>query len=174
MSLAGRTPTALIILAPVREGRCDALLSSLGALPEGPASPFGRVPSTHFCRCVVFPALLDGDGEPTADDRAYLLLTADFDCPLDSWLEQARSAVPELEGLLAHCEGFEPGGGAALAAFVADHRVQAGFSVRSYEASVATIQQSLELARSWRRFAVDCQGLEPAALKAAWMERFAR
>lgn len=176
MSGGDHTASALIVLAPVRDGQTGDLLETLAALPKGHASPFGRVPGTHFGRCVLIGALLDGDEQPIEDGRAYLLLSADFDGDSESWLSDAAQRIgPELDRILGHCEGYRADGAArTLIDYVNTYSVRAGFSVRSYNASVAAILEGLELQRALRRFAVEAQGLAPAALRGAWIERFAR
>ncbi len=167
---------ALVVMAPLRAGGEQAARAALASLPDGRASPFARIGSTHFCRLLVVPALLDGDGEPAGDGRAYLLFTADFDGPLAQWAETvAREIGADLDRVLEHCEGY-PGSGElrAFLDFISEHRVPVGFSVLSYRAGVGRIRASLALRRELREFAIASQGLAPAELRSAWRERFAR
>jgi hypothetical protein len=161
-------------MAPLRPGSERAALAALASLPVGPASPFARVSSTHFCRLLLVPALLDGDGEPVDGGRSYLLFTADFDGPLTEWAATvARAVGAELDRVLELCEGY-PGSGDARAflEFIERHRVPVGFSVLSHTASVARVRESLALSRALREFAFASQGLAPAELRRAWRERF--
>jgi len=168
------TPAALVVMAQLREGREQALLDELAALPSGEESPFRRVASTHFCRWLLIPALLGADGEAAEPGRAYLLLTADFDGPLADWVAaMTREMGPHLDRIFEHCDGYRGSGElGALTDFIAERRVSVGFSILSSRATVARVRSSLELRRALREFAIDSQGMTPDALRRAWSERF--
>lgn len=163
-------------MAPVRDGRDEQLLGALAAMPTGRDSPFTRIATTHFARWLLIPALLGGDDEPCEPARAYLLFSADFDGSLEDWLTAVAQRIgADFDSVFDHCHGY-PGSGdvSAFPAFVREHRIDVGFSVVSYRASVAAIRESLALREALREFAIASQGLGPSELRSAWRERFVR
>jgi hypothetical protein len=167
-------PSALVVMTPLKEGRDEELLATLAAIPTGPQSPFARVASTHFARWLLIAALLDGNGEPAEPAQAYLLFTADFDGSLEGWAAAVAGGIgPDVDRVFDHCHGY-PGSSdsRAFLGFICEHRVDAGFSIISYRATVAAIRESLALRRALREFAVASQGLSPSELRNAWKERF--
>jgi hypothetical protein len=161
-------------MAPLREGDGSEVLSTLAAMPNGPESPFARVVSTHFVRWLVVPALLGGDGEPAEPPQAYLLFSADFDGPLEDWVAAVTDRIgADVDRVFEHCRGYPGSGdGRAFLRFISEHRIEVGFSVISYRATVAAIRESLELRRELREFAAASRGLGPSDLRRAWKERF--
>jgi hypothetical protein len=144
---------AFILLAPLRGGEADAARAAIGALDQ----PFGRVPGTHLARVQVL------------EDR-HLLLAADYDAPLEPWLQ---AAARELDAVLAHC-AFWPGADnpAELMSWARDRSLPAGFSVvGSPHATVEEVGEALALRERLARFAADTEGLDDAALHAAWRAR---
>lgn len=175
MSGASDQPLALVVMAPLCEDRDEELLAVLAAMPTGPGSPFARVASTHFCRWLLVPALLGADGEPVEPGQAYLLFTADFDGSLEQWSAVVAEEIgADVDRVFEHCDGY-PGSRdrRAFLDFICEHRIEVGFSIVSYRATVAAVRQSLELRRALREFAVASQGLGPSELRGAWKERFA-
>ncbi len=167
-------PFPLVVLAPIKEGGDEALLATLAAIPTGPRSPFACVGSTHFARWLLIAALLDANGEPAEAGQAYLLFTADFDGSLESWTAAVASAIgPDVDRVFDHCHGYLGSSDASVfLGFMLEHRIDAGFSIVSYRATVAAIRESLELRHALREFASASQGLEPRELRSAWKERF--
>jgi hypothetical protein len=144
---------AFILLAPLRGGEADAARAAIGALGE----PFTRVPGTHLARVQVL------------EDR-HLLLAADHDGPLEAWLQ---AAAHELDAVLAHC-AFWPGAdnAAELMSWARDRALPAGFSVvGSPHATVEQVGEALALRERLARFAAETEGLDDAALHAAWRAR---
>lgn len=174
MSRATDQPVALVLMAPLREGRDEEVLAALAAMPTGVNSPFARVASTHFARWLLVPALLGGDGEPTEPAQEYLLFSADFDGSLEDWTTTVATRIgADVDRIFDHCEGYSRSGDPkAFLDFISEHRIDAGFSVVSYRATVAAIRESLELQRALREFAVASQGLGPSELHSAWKGRF--
>lgn len=168
-------PSALVVMAPVREGRQDQLNAALEAMGRGRDSPFARVGSTHFARFVLVPALLDGDGEPVGPERSYLLFSADFDGWRWRWTRAVAKRIGrELDLILGHCEGYSGSGDARkFQAFLRRYSVGVGFSVISYRATVAAIRSSLDLQRELREFAAGARDLTPRELQGEWRRRFA-
>jgi hypothetical protein len=145
--------SAFILVAPLRGGEADAARAAIGALDE----PFARVPGTHLARVQVL------------EDR-HLLLAADHDGPLEQWL---LAAARELDGVLAHC-AFWPGADnpAELVNWARDRSRPAGFSVvGSPKATVEEVGEALALRERLARFAAETEGLDDAALHAAWRAR---
>ena len=144
---------AFILLAPLRGGEADAARAAIGALDE----PFARVPGTHLARVQV----LEG---------RHLLLAADHDGPLEAWL---KAAARELDAVLAHC-AFWPGADnlAEVVTWARDRSLPAGFSVvGSPHATVEDVGEALALRERLARFAAETEGLDDAALHAAWRAR---
>ena len=161
-------------MAPVRGGAEDSVLAVLAAMDTGPDSPFARVCTTHFARLLLIPVLRDAHGEPASPAQAYLLLTADFDGTLEQWAAAVATEMgADLDRVFEHCERY-PGSrdSAAFLHFINEHRIEAGFSIVAYRASVPAVRESLELQRALRNFAVASQGLGASELASAWRERF--
>ncbi len=160
-------------MAPLRPHAEEEVRAALATLPVGPESPFGRVASTHFARLLLVGALLGGDGEPAEPAQSYLLFTADFDGSLEDWCSAVAEGIgAEVESVFKHCDGYLGREQGAFLDFINAYRIDVGFSVHSYRATVATIRESLELRRALREFAVASQGLAPGELRSAWRERF--
>jgi hypothetical protein len=166
--------SALVVMVPVREGSEEDLRAALTRLREAApgADPFARVASTHFARFVLIPALLDGNLEPVGPPCSYLLFTADFDVCRRTWLRAvAERSGGELDAVLGHCVDY-PGSAdvRALGSFVSRYSVGVGFSVASYNATVAKIQSSLDRQSKLRDFAAKSGGLSARELHGQWRE----
>jgi hypothetical protein len=99
-----------------------------------------------------------------------LLLAADHDGPLEPWL---AAAARELDSVLAHC-AFWPGADnpAEVVSWARDRSLPAGFSVvGSPHATVEQVGEALALRERLARFAAETEGLDDAALYAAWKAR---
>jgi hypothetical protein len=145
--------SAFILLAPLRGGEADAARAAIRALDQ----PFARVPGTHLARVQVL------------EDRR-LLVAADHDGPLEPWL---AAAARELDSVLAHC-AFWPGADnpAEVVSWARDRSLPAGFSVvGSPHATVEQVGEALELRERVARLAAETEGLDDAALHAAWKAR---
>jgi hypothetical protein len=145
--------SAFILVAPLRGGEADAARAAIRALDQ----PFARVPGTHLARVQVL------------EDRR-LLVAADHDGQLESWL---AAAARELDSVLAHC-AFWPGAdnAAEVVSWARDRSLPAGFSVvGSPHATVEQVGQALALRERLARFAAETEGLDDAALHAAWKAR---
>jgi hypothetical protein len=144
---------AFILLAPLRGGEAGATRAAIGALGE----PFAEVPGTHLARVQV----LD-DGE--------LLIAADYDGALEPWL---LVMAGKLASVLEHC-AFWPGldNPAEVVGWARDRALTAGFSVvGSPHATVEEVRHALDLRAGLARFAAETEGLDDAALHAAWRAR---
>ena len=145
--------SAFILLAQLRGGEAEAARASIRALGQ----PFARVPGTHLARLQVL------------EDR-HLLLAVDHDGALEPWL---LAAARELDGVLAHC-AFWPGADnlAEVVTWARDRSLPAGFSVvGSPHATVEEVGEALALRERLARFAAETEGLDDAALHAAWRAR---
>lgn len=145
--------SAFILVAPLRGGEADAAREAIRALDR----PFARVPGTHLARVQVL------------GDRR-LLVAADHDGPLEQWL---AAAAPELDSVLSHC-AFWPGADnpAEVVSWAHERSLPAGFSVvGSPHATVEQVGEALALRERLARFAAETEGLDDAALHAAWKAR---
>jgi hypothetical protein len=162
---------ALVVLARVRTGEADAARAAIAEHWPAAASPFAHVAGTHLARLQVLtpPARrLRGRRRTPAE---HVLLAADADAPAAAWLERLRTAAAgPLDAVLGHC-AFYPGARepAAFARWIAANRLEVGFSVLgSPGATSADIRAALGLREEVAAFAERTQGLDPAALRAAW------
>jgi hypothetical protein len=145
--------SAFILVAPLRGGEADAAREAIRTLDQ----PFARVPGTHLARVQVL------------EDRR-LLVAADHDGPLEPWL---AAAARELDSVLAHC-AFWPGADnpAEVVSWARERSLPAGFSVvGSPHATVEQVGEALALRERLARFAAETEGLDDAALHAAWKAR---
>ena len=157
MSDACGQSRALTVLTPVRDE--PALRAALAGLPEGGASPFARLPGTHFARCVVLPG-------------ARLLVSATHDRG-DGYLEQVATHMPdEADEIWGACEGY-PGVAdrKAFIRYLHDHRVTTSLFVSAYpKAALREVREGLELRRLLGDFAPRAQFMDPGELQAAFSE----
>ena len=145
--------SAFILLAQLRGGEAEPARAAIRALDK----PFASVPGTHLARVQVL-------------EDEHLLLAADHDGPLEAWL---KAAARELDTVLAHC-AFWPGADnpAELVSWARDRSLPAGFSVvGSPHATVEEVGEALALRERLARFAAETEGLDDAALHAAWKAR---
>jgi hypothetical protein len=150
----------ILVLAPLRDGEAAAARNAIATLDE----PFARVPGTHLARVQV---LRPPPRRFRGRTRHYLLLAADYDGPVEPWL---AAAARELDSVLAHCTSW-PGADAEVEAvrWARDRSVPAGFSVvGSAAATVAEVGSALALREHLWRLAAEAEGLDDAALQAAW------
>lgn len=163
----------LCVLTPIEPDRRVALRDLLRALPPEHSSPFARIEGTHFAR---FETLrLEGrDGTPVDSLPAYLLFAAEFDGPLDSYLQALIDGLGHhAHTIWGHCTGYPGQDAAALAEYLKQHRIEPGYSVVAYpDPTVDRVRSSLALAQRLHEFVVRGRGLDPVALKRAWLESF--
>jgi hypothetical protein len=153
----------IVLLAPLRAGEADAARAAIAALDE----PFGRVPGTHLARVQV---LRPPPRRFRGRTGHYVLLAADHDGPVEPWL---AAAARELEPVLAHCAFFPGAADAAeVVRWARARELKVGFSVvGSPHATVDEVWDALALRERLARFAADTDGLDDAALHAAWLAR---
>jgi hypothetical protein len=169
---------ALTVLTPILDGHVRELTEHLDALPEGDASPFARVPGTHLARWVVIDDVkYQGHGQRHRDKlgASRLLFTSNFDGALDAYLETLRTGLGEdADAVWGHCRGY-PGHAdrSGFASWLRAHEIEAALFFAAYGAqTVEQVHANLEQRARLIEFALDAQGLEPADLKARFMERF--
>lgn len=111
----------LTYLLPVRIEEEGAVGDAIRALPPGPASPFARVPGTHFARMTIIGREYFRHQQARVDPlrSAYLLLSAEIDGDAGPWL-RTLLADPAVAGIVQACQG---GGATDLAAFVQQCRI---------------------------------------------------
>lgn len=160
----------LIVLARLVAGRADAARGTIAALPTDP-SPFACVEGTSLARLQVLRP--PRRRLTTRRPREHVLWAVDLDAPLEAWLARACARIgSELDAVLGHC-AFWPGARdpAGVARWVAANRLGIGFSViGSPEAGVTEVAAAARERQRLADFARRVQGLDDAALHAAWAE----
>jgi hypothetical protein len=169
---------ALTVLTPILDGHAQQLTAHLDALPEGDASPLARVGRTHLARWVVIDQVkYQGHGQRHRDalGASRLLFTSNLDGDLDSYLEALRTGLGEdADAVWGHCAGY-PGhrDAAGFARWLKAHEIEAALFFAAYGGhSVEKVHSDLEQRSALIEFALESQGLEPADLKARFLERF--
>jgi hypothetical protein len=167
---------ALTVLTPIAAGEDDALRGYLEALRAGGGpGPLARLPRTHFGRWVIVPDFVaEDERDPDHLSTPHLLFTACFDGTRDGYLDELCTELAgEAAEIWGRCAGCpRPAAGAALKDYLLAHRIQTGFFVAAYgDATVAEVQAALALRERVVAFAQDAQGMEPAALQRAFLER---
>ena len=168
---------ALTVLTPIAAGAEPALREYLEGLRAGP-SPLARLSGTHFGRWVIVSDLVP-DNEPEPDRLAgpYLLFTASFDGPLDAYLDElCDELAAEAQEIWGRCAGApQPPVGAPLKAYLRAHHHTTGFFVAAYpDATVGQVRAALAQREDVIAFARAAQGMHPAHLQAAFLERLGR
>jgi hypothetical protein len=171
-NVAGRT-YALMVLTPIRPGKEAELRAVLVGLAGD--SPFARLARTHFARLVVVPDMPAPPGVQDPLDGPYLLLTANFDGDVDSWLDElAARLVPEAQEIWGRCIGCpRPAEGAALKAYLWRNQLDSGVVFAAYgQASAEQIRGALDKRARLQDFVVRAQDMDPARRRTAFLEEF--
>jgi hypothetical protein len=165
---------ALTVLTPIEPGAQDDLRRYLEEL-KATGSPLARLPRTHFGRWVIVPDFVSDDERgPDHLSTPYLLFTACFDGPLDSYLDElCDELAPEATAIWGRCTGApKPPAGAALKAYLRDHHAKTGFFVAAYpQATVGQVRAALAQREAVIAFARAAQGMQPAQLQAAFLDQ---
>ena len=168
---------ALSVLAPIADGRADALQAHLEALGEGDASPLARVPGTHIARWVVIPNVIyQGPGQRKRDRLGpRLLFSSNHDGEVGAYLEGLRRGMAEdADAIWGHCRGY-PGhaDGPAFAAWMRAHMLEAALFFAAYGGmTVEQVKDNLARRRALLELVIAGQGMPPDDLKARFMETF--
>jgi hypothetical protein len=165
---------ALTVLTPIAAGAHDDLRAYLEGLLAA-ESPLARVPRTHFARWVIVPDFVS-EGERSPDHLAspYLVFTACFDGPLDSYLDELCNELSaEAPAIWGRCAGVpQPATGAALKAYLRAHQATTGFFVAAYpQATAGHVRDAVAQRERVIAFARSAQGMDAAQLQAAFREQ---
>jgi hypothetical protein len=155
----------------VLDGRRAELGRALAAMPDGEASPFARIKSTHFARLVVLDRFPGRNGGNLSDMPACLFFGAEFDIPVAGYLEALCALLPdEADAIFGTCAGYPDASVPPLfTKWMFRHRISAGFSLHGNpQATVRQVVDSLRLRERIIGFAVETRTHAPAALKDAW------
>jgi hypothetical protein len=165
---------ALTVLTPIEPGAQDDLRRYLEEL-KATGSPLARLPRTHFGRWVIVPDFVpDDERGPDHLPTPYLLFTACFDGPMDTYLDElCDELAPEAPAIWGRCTGApQPPTGAALKAYLRAHHAKTGFFVAAYpQATVGHVRAALKQREDVIAFARAAQGMDPAQLQAAFLEQ---
>ena len=165
---------ALTVLTPIAPGAEPDLRAYLEGLRAGP-SPLARLAGTHFGRWVIVSDLVaEDEREPDHLAGPYLLFTASFDGDPERYLDAlCDELAAEAEEIWGRCAGApRPAAGAPLKAYLRAHHHKTGFFVAAYpQATVAQVRAALAQRDEAIAFARDAQGMDPAQLQSAFLER---
>lgn len=166
---------ALTVLTPIVDGQAAAAKAAIAALPSGAGSPFASVFGTHVARLTVVDALETKELEPDPSSGSFVLFSTDVDGDPAVHVERLRTGLGEhADRVWGTCAGY-PGVSRprAFGDWMLRHRIPAGFSVMPYpRATVDEVREALAVHRRLVDFALAAPGLEPRALKAAWLRAF--
>lgn len=169
----------LTVITPILGGRLTgaqhaaAIRAVLASQPNGARSPFARVPMTHFARWVVIDDIPTLDAPAREDHLAsnYLLFAAEFDGPLDPYLDFLATAVPDLlTDIYSHCVAF-PGVTdlREFGRYIKRCQVETTLLFGGYpNASVAQVLAALQAQRVFQAFAASAATQTPAARRDAF------
>lgn len=164
---------ALSIVAPIKPGRRDELAAALDALPAGDASPLAGVPGLHVGRLTIIERLQDprgGDEDPLLGP--FLFFAADVDPPQDGAIAAIAAACGPWFEACVDCP--DPANAHDFRAWLLRHRVRDGWTIMPYAGRTLTeVRGALSLRERLGSFAVQAQGLDPAALRRRFVEEFA-
>lgn len=166
-----RRVVAITILAPVAEGRIDALRAAIDALEVGPGSPLARIAGLHVGRWLIVDELEVIAGRRAPPPGPFLLFAADIDPPEAAAFAAIATHCGEI---LRHCVGCpDPGDSRAFDSWLTDHRVPDGFTVMPYpDRPLSDVRRGLELRERLGAFAIASQGLDPVALQEMFLDDF--
>jgi hypothetical protein len=167
---------ALTVLTPILPGAEGELRTYLeGLSPQN--SPLTRLRRTHFGRWVVVDDFVPDPSEPHPDELGcqYLLFSATLDGDVFSYLDElCEELVDEAEHIWGVCIGApHPTLGPALKAYLLHNQIHTGLFFSAYpNATVTDVRHALEARNRAVAFAVEAQGMEPAALQQAFRAEF--
>ncbi len=180
MSRARSPHSFLTALSPIDwrpedpEGRLVALRRVLAA-HEQLESPFRQCPMAHMVRVQVIdtarPAMGDVAAAPLKS--SWLLFVAELDGSVDDFLDALyRVGAPFVHSVWGCCVGYPPYEGAVFfRRYIARCRVTGELPYAAFPFSVPQTLRLLARKEALADFAGDAQGLDAAALQAAWRAR---
>ncbi len=165
---------SLTVIDQIKPGQVEALKGLLGTLAEHRDNwtviPFGKLPTVHFARLVVFEETKDLEGNAAPP---YVALLTNVDAPLEAHIRGlARVCGDGLDRVFGHCKGYPTPAARtseSRAAYVREHSVPARvFYVNRQGRSVEQIRQEAELRAAIEGFldTQDFSGRAPAEVRA--------
>lgn len=168
-----------LAITPIKDGRADALRSTIAKI-TATESPFARLPRTHFARWVILPDFFDPtvDYQPADEDRLeneYLIFSACFDGPRDSYLRELAEGIPvEAEAVWSECLGVDAASADDLVRYLRHNQIACGQYYAAYNhTTVQEVRRVLVQQRAMRDLAVRAHELTPAQLQAEFVARIA-
>lgn len=170
---------AFMAMTPIKPGEERPLAEYLRGLRDRGPSPLSKLPRTHMGRFVIVP---DFHNDPTWKQRHeehldlnYLIFTSNLDGDLDSYLDElCEKLAPEAAEIWGRCVGCpQSPRGPALKRYLEHNQIKTGIFFAAYgHATVGTVKQSLRQRDRVIAFAIRSQGLEPEALRQAFLTEF--
>jgi len=167
---------ALTVVTPILPGAERELRTYLeGLSPQN--SPLTRLRRTHFGRWVIVEDFVADPSESDPDELGcqYLLFSATLDGDVFSYLDElCEELADEAEHIWGVCIGApHPTRGPALKAYLLHNQIDTGLFFSAYpNATVTDVRYALEARSRAVAFALEAQGMEPAALQQAFREEF--
>jgi len=173
MNHAGRN-YYLKVLTPIVVASVPSLRATLEALPDGDASPFARLATTHFVRLVILERLgADGAGERVHPlDPPVLYLDTNFSDDVDHWIDDLVRTIPDtVDAIWRHALDYpgleEPD---RFRRYLRAHQLSSHMCLAtSPDAVLDEVQRGLEARAKLIELATTTQHLAPAALRHAVM-----
>jgi hypothetical protein len=167
---------ALTVLTPIWPGAERELRTYIEGL-DPQRSPLSRLRRTHFGRWVIVEDFVPDPSEPHHDelDCQYLLFSATLDGDLFSYLDElCEELADEAEHIWGVCIGApHPTRGPPLKAYLLHNQIHTSLFFSAYPTTTVTdVRQALEARTRAVAFAVEAQGMEPAALQQAFRAEF--
>lgn len=161
---------AISVMAPIREGRRDALAEVLAGLPAGPGSPLSHVAGLHVGRFTVVDRL-DPAKPSQPPNGPYLYFAADLDGPFDA---AVTSIATHCGDLFRHCEGCpDTSDSRAFDEWLIAHRIKDGFTIMPYAGhTLDEVLDGLDARARLGHFAVDAQRYERPTIRQRFLEEF--
>lgn len=168
-----------LAITPIKPGRSDALRKTIAKV-TAKESPFARLPRTHFARWVILPDFYDPtvDYQPADEDRLeceYLIFSACFDGPRDSYLRELAAGIPaEAKAVWGECIGVDAASATDLVRYLKHNQIACGQYYSAYNhTTVQEVRRVLVQQRAMRDLAVRAHELTPAQLQAEFIARIA-
>jgi len=125
-----RNQGALTIIAEIKSGEAENLRKLLkkmvppnGHIETNNIVPFAKLTTIHFARFVVVDKSLSVEGELRSLEKPFLILSTNYDYPLDNHLEQLVDVAGNgLDQIYGHCEGYpDPATDESRLAYLRNH-----------------------------------------------------